>query len=205
MLSRKLSTFAWILGLGALLPLRAQEAKKAPEGPLTTLLDKAEACLGAPYRYGGSSLRGFDCSGFVRFVFGSVGIDLDRSSAAQAKQGEAVPLNQIQPGDLLFFRNTRGLRKGISHVGIYLGEGQFIHASSWSGPGKHCVKLAELASDYFTNRLVAARRVVTQINGVAEVPKEFLSKVFKEQDQDPSRTFDPNLLESAPPGLARRP
>jgi len=198
---------AWTLCLGGALSLQAQaqEVKKAPEGPLATLLNKAETCLGAPYRYGGSTLRGFDCSGFVRFVFGSVGIDLDRSSAAQAKQGEAVPLNQIQPGDLLFFRNTRGLRKGISHVGIYLGEGQFIHASSWSGRGTHCVKLAGLASDYFVNRLVAARRVVTQINGVTEVPKEFLSKVFKEQDQDPSGTLDPNVLESAPPGLAHRP
>jgi len=198
-----MKSLAWMLCLGALLPLQAQPQGQAPAAkePQAGMLTRAETCLGTPYRYGGTSRRGFDCSGFVKFVFSSVGIDLDRSSAAQAKQGEAVPLTQIQPGDLLFF-NTRGLRKGISHVGIYLGEGQFIHASSWGGPGKRCVKMGELASSYFVNRLVAVRRVV---DGATEVPKEFLTRVFKEQDQDPSGNPDPNAVESAPPGLAVRP
>jgi hypothetical protein len=211
---RKLKRLAWTLCLGALLPLSAQgasaEAKPAPEpGLLVSLLNKAEDCLGIPYRSGGSSTRGFDCSGFVHFVFGSVGIKLDRSSAAQAKQGEPIALTQIQPGDLLFF-NTRGVRKGISHVGIYLGQGQFIHASSLRGPGTHCVKLANLASDYFANRLVAARRVAT---GVTEIPKDILNRVFKEQDQDSNGSQDVNAqggaqggaLNGAPNGAARQP
>jgi len=232
LLRRTTKRLCWLLGLGALLPLVAQgnpgvpavpggakpqaqailapqpvpaessAAKQAqPTGILGSLLDKAEDCLGIPYRRGGASPKGFDCSGFVRFVFGSVGINLDHSSAAQAKQGEPIALAQIQPGDLLFF-NTRGVRKGISHVGIYLGQGQFIHASSLRGPGTHCVKIANLAQDYFSKRLVAVRRVV---DGAVEMPKDILAKVFKEQDQDPTGTQDPNALGSAPTGAPRQP
>ena len=219
MSSWTLRRISWTLCLGALLPFAAQggqsvpapqpasaarqaEAKPADSpGLLGSLLDKAEDCLGIPYRRGGASPKGFDCSGFVRFVFGSVGIQLDRSSAAQAKQGEPIALAQIQPGDLLFF-NTRGVRKGISHVGIYLGQGQFIHASSLRGPGTHCVKVANLAQEYFSRRLVAVRRVV---DGAVEVPKDLLSKVFKEQDADPSAPQDSNALEGAPAGAHRQP
>jgi cell wall-associated NlpC family hydrolase len=60
----------------------------------------------------------------------------------------------------LFFA-TEGVRRGVSHVGIYLGDGQFIHASAWHGPGMHCVELGKLTSKYFANRLVAARRFMT--------------------------------------------
>jgi cell wall-associated NlpC family hydrolase len=123
---------------------------------VSSLLERAKALIGRPYRYGGTTPKGFDCSGFVRFVFGSVGIDLDRSSGSQARQGEPVDLDDILPGDLLFFR-TRGVRNGISHVAIYLGQGRFIHASSWRG---RTVKIEQLASDYFAKRLVAVRRII---------------------------------------------
>jgi len=154
----------WIGCLGALLPLHAQaeEPKDALEqSQLAAMLDKARTLLGIPYHFGGTSpTRGFDCSGFVRFVFKSFGVDLDRTSRSQSRQGDPVPLDDLKPGDLLFFA-TRGVRQGVSHVGIYLGDGQFIHASAWHGPGMHCVELGKLTTKYFADRLVAARRFVT--------------------------------------------
>ncbi len=172
MLSRTLRNFLLSACLGAVLPLSAQTAEPQPApdaGQVSTLLDKAKALLGVHYRWGGVTPKGFDCSGFVRYVFGSMGIDLDRTSGSQAKQGDPIDLAHIQPGDLLFF-STRGMRKGVSHVGIYLGEGQFIHASNWGGPGRRGVKLGELASDYFSERLVAIRRVITQLNPDPKTP-----------------------------------
>jgi cell wall-associated NlpC family hydrolase len=154
----------WIAGLGLLLalPVHAQtaEVKDLDSGQLVTLLNKAKTLLGMPYRPGGSTPRGFDCSGFVKFVFNSVGVNLGRDSRSQAREGDRVALDDLRPGDLLFFA-TRGVRRGISHVAIYLGDGQFIHANSWTGPGVHCVKVGEITSQYFARRLVAARRILT--------------------------------------------
>lgn len=164
MLPKPLRRLLWIGCLGALLPLHAQadDPKDALEpNQLAALVDKAKTLIGIPYRFGGTTpTRGFDCSGFVRFVFRSFGVDLDRTSRSQARQGDPVPLDDLKPGDLLFFA-TEGVRRGVSHVGIYLGDGQFIHASAWHGPGMHCVELGKLTSKYFANRLVAARRFVT--------------------------------------------
>jgi cell wall-associated NlpC family hydrolase len=160
-----LKRFLWLACLGIMLPIQAgpPEAAKSPDqGQLATLIEKAKTCLGVPYRWGGISRKGFDCSGFVRFVFGSCGIDLDRTSRSQAEQGDPIDLANIEPGDLLFF-STRGMRKGISHVGIYLGEGQFIHAAGWRGTRTGCVQLGQLASSYFSERLVAARRIVSNL------------------------------------------
>jgi len=160
-----LKRFLCLACLGIMLPIQAQapEPKESrDQGQLASLLEKARTCLGVPYRWGGITKKGFDCSGFVRFVFGSCGIDLDRTSRSQAEQGDPIDLANIQPGDLLFF-STRGMRKGISHVGIYLGEGQFIHAAGWRGTTHGCVQLGQLASSYFSERLVAARRIVSQL------------------------------------------
>ena len=77
--------------------------------------------LGVPYVWGGASPRGFDCSGFVMYVFAQIGVSLPHSSYAQFGMGTPVSLNDLQPGDLVFFA-------GASHVGIYIGGGQFIHA-----------------------------------------------------------------------------
>ena len=164
-------------GLGVMLPSQAQDPQSTPElqspGLVSTLLDKAKTYLGVPYHYGGTTPKGFDCSGFVRFVFGAFGFGLDRSSYSQANQGDPVDLKQIQPGDLLFFR-TRGNQNRVSHVGIYLGQGQFIHAGSWGGPGKRGVKIGELDSSYYANRLISARRVLTQPMGTTEVLEQLL-------------------------------
>lgn len=116
------------------------------------VLQIAHRYLGHPYRYGGSSSRGFDCSGFVLHVYRSAGIHLPHSSRAQAAVGKPVPRNQLQPGDLVFFR-TRG--RHISHVGIYIGNGKFIHASSARGR----VRIDSLDKGYYKQRYAGARRV----------------------------------------------
>jgi N-acetylmuramoyl-L-alanine amidase len=157
--------------LGVALPGFAQDAK--PEAPskgfISSLLEKAQTYIGTPYRYGGTTPNGFDCSGFVRFVFGAFGVGLNRSSVSQAAQGDSVDLDQIQPGDLLFFK-TQGQNR-ISHVGIYLGGGQFIHAGAWGGPGKRGVKIAQLNSTYYADRLVSARRLMLTPNETPQLEK----------------------------------
>jgi len=112
----------------------------------------ATAMLGIPYRYGGSTpRRGFDCSGLVYYAFRKTGIRVPRTTGAQLRHAQTVPLPEILPGDLLFFRQ-RSSR--VSHVGIYAGDGWFIHAPS---RGKR-VSWESLQSSYWKPRLVAAGR-----------------------------------------------
>ncbi len=86
----------------------------------------AERCVGVPYRYGGESPDGFDCSGLVMYVYGKHGMVLPRTADAQYDEGARITVKALQPGDLVFF-HTAG-RGRISHVGIYVGDGEFIHA-----------------------------------------------------------------------------
>lgn len=102
-----------------------KEAEAATYNDLTTTAYKY---IGIPYAYGGTTTSGFDCSGFTQQVFQDLGISLTRTSSGQYSQGSAV--SSKLPGDLVFF-DTSG--KGISHVGIYIGDNQFIHASSSKG------------------------------------------------------------------------
>jgi len=111
----------------------------------------ATAMLGAPYRYGGSSPRGFDCSGLVYYAFRETGIRVPRTTSAQLRHAQPVALPQLQPGDLLFFRQ-RSSR--VSHVGIYVGDGWFIHAPSRGKP----VSYESMQSSYWKPRLVTAGR-----------------------------------------------
>jgi cell wall-associated NlpC family hydrolase len=83
--------------------------------------------VGAPYRYGGSSPRGFDCSGLVYFSYRQAGIRVPRSTLSQYRNAYRVPRDQLQPGDLVFFKLNR---HKVSHVGIYAGNDLFIHAPS---------------------------------------------------------------------------
>ncbi len=116
------------------------------------LIRRAMGYLGAPYRRGGSSARGFDCSGFALHIYRQFGVNLPHSSAAQSRVGKPVARHELQPGDLVFFR-TRGRR--ISHVGIYIGNGKFIHASSSRGR----VRIDSLTEGYYNKRYAGARRV----------------------------------------------
>lgn len=118
-----------------------------------SVLGTAFAMRGTRYRYGASSRSAVDCSGFTRLVFQRHGVSLPHSSRAQANVGVSVPKSQLQKGDLVFFKTNRGTR--INHVGIYIGDGKFIHASS--GGGK--VQVNSLNEGYYAKRFAGARRV----------------------------------------------
>ena len=135
---------------------RAEEAI-VPGSPGADVILYALSLTGTPYRYGGRDTeRGFDCSGFVGHVFREVaGIDLPRSAEAIARLGRKIGLEELKPGDLVFF-NT--LRRAFSHVGIYLGNQQFIHASS-SKTGD--VMISSLREAYWARRFDGARRLDT--------------------------------------------
>lgn len=122
------------------------------------LIDYAVSQTGAAYHWGGTSPEaGFDCSGFVRYVFDHVeGLDLPHSSRAMSLVGSRIRQANLKPGDLVFFRI---FRHRISHVGIYLGNNRFIHAASTS-TGE--VQISDLADGYWARRFTMARRVLPQ-------------------------------------------
>lgn len=124
----------------------------------TALVNLAIGLLDTTYRYGGNSpLTGLDCSGLVQHVYEqAAGIRLPHSSREMARSGEQVDVSALLPGDLLFFAARP--RKPITHVGIYIGDGLFVHAASKSKR----VKLSEIDQRYYLTRLVAARRYLPQ-------------------------------------------
>jgi cell wall-associated NlpC family hydrolase len=120
----------------------------------TGLVEQAMGLLGVPYRRGGTSeITGFDCSGFVRHLYEkSVGQILPRRAVEQARATEVIDKEELKPGDLVFF-NT--MRRAFSHVGIYVGDGKFIHAPR---AGKS-VNIEDMRSAYWQKRFNGARRV----------------------------------------------
>ncbi len=112
-----------------------------------------EPAMGTPYRIGGTTFNGFDCSGFTQYVFSKMNIDLPRQSTSQYQVGDAVSRDNLQAGDLVFF-NTTGA--GVSHVGVMVSSTQFAHASTSKG-----VRIDNLSMDYYANRYVGAKRVMS--------------------------------------------
>lgn len=133
--------------------IAAQGNQPAPESRVQTVLKRALALLGTPYRWGGSSTDGFDCSGLVGYVFRTaLGIELPRVSREMVHSGEQVERAALAAGDLVFF-SRRGKR--VDHVGIYVGEGRFVHAPR---TGRD-VTVSSLADGYWSRKYMQARRV----------------------------------------------
>ena len=119
------------------------------------IVDEAKKYLGCKYVYGGSGPSTFDCSGFTMYVYEKFGKLLSHSARAQSKMGTYVSKSELQPGDLVFFKDYPSMQ-GIGHCGIYIGDRNFIHASSGSG---YCVKISTLLSGSYLNRYETARRL----------------------------------------------
>ncbi len=132
-----------------------QQAQDAPSTSVSikTVLQRAFALLGTPYRWGGTSPdNGFDCSGLVGYVFRTIGIDLPRVSRAMANEGTPVTdRNALAEGDLVFF----GRRGRVDHVGIYIGDGKFLHAPR---TGRD-VTVSTLTDGYWGQKYMEARRI----------------------------------------------
>lgn len=118
------------------------------------IVSLAQQYLGVPYVYGGSSPSGFDCSGFTMYIFAQVGVKLPHGATSQLSYGASVSRSELQPGDLVFFQDYGAV---ASHVGIYIGGDQFIHASSSYYNG-HCVVISSLTESYYANHYYTARR-----------------------------------------------
>ena len=128
-----------------------QESFSSPQGKI---VQTARKFLGTPYRFGGMSPKGFDCSGYVAYVFKqSVGKDLPRRTTEQIKSGKAISPAKLGPGDLLYFWIEE---QNIFHVGIYIGKDEFIHAPSSAGE----VSIQRLHDPYWNKRYRGSRRVI---------------------------------------------
>jgi len=124
------------------------ERSPAESSRAETVVALAKRQVGAPYRWGGSSPSGFDCSGLVRYVYAQVGVSLPHNAAQQYRLGTEVTRDSLEPGDLVFFDRLR-------HNGIYIGDGRFIHARQ-TGRG---VNVARLDDGWYASRWSGARRL----------------------------------------------
>ena len=120
-----------------------------------SIVDFAKRLIGVGYDWGGTTPNGFDCSGFVKYVFGNFGVTLNRVSSSQAQQGTKVKKDALIPGDLVFF-DTNGGHNRINHVGMYIGGGNFIQASSEYSR----VVISDLTEGFYANTYMTARRVL---------------------------------------------
>ena len=133
-------------------PVASKVSDDQTRSSRTNVVQRALAYRGSRYRRGGTSRGGFDCSGFTRFVYRKEGVALPHSSGAQYRVGKPVSRYELRSGDLVFFRTRRGR---ISHVGIYIGNDRFVHASNHRGG----VKIDSLHSSYYAPKYCGARRV----------------------------------------------
>ena len=147
--------------LALLLPFVLVACASAPRSEIAYSVDRADRAaasatkmVGKPYKYGGASPSGFDCSGLISFSYQQAGVSLPRSTAEQRRASQRVKLAELKRGDLLFF-DERGRK--ASHVGIYLGERRFVHAPS---SGKH-VRNDSLDSPYWKKHLSEIRRLAS--------------------------------------------
>jgi len=123
------------------------------------LLEDAKYFKGGKYVWGGTTPQGFDCSGYVQYLYKKHNINLPRTAWAQSKKGEEVDINNLQKGDLLFFLTDKKRGIPVTHVGIYLGNGKFIHAAS----KKKGIIISPIHHGYYAKKFVSARRVANKV------------------------------------------
>ena len=135
-------------GAGEVVTRQQQPLKRRNVGERAAVV--AVRQLGVPYRYGGSTTKGFDCSGLVQYAYSQAGKSIPRTTAGQWQSLQPVTANSLRVGDILFFN----LKGKVSHVGLYLGSGRFVHAPS---TGRK-VTIAELDSAYYRKAFVRGGR-----------------------------------------------
>ena len=131
--------------------LGSRSGKRPVSQESASVIEYAKQFIGTPYVYGGTTPSGFDCSGFVQYVYRHFGVNLSRTTYTQVKEGTYVPRSELQTGDLVFF----GSSGNVSHVGIYVGDGQFIHSPRTG----RSICIESLNSGYYNNKYYTARRV----------------------------------------------
>ena len=140
-------------------PALEPRVKKAPESApflqrakVAAVIATAKKYIGTPYKFGGTTPKAFDCSGYLQYVFQENGMTLPRTADEQFKLGKSAKTAELEEGDLVFFETYE---KGASHCGIYLGGGKFIHASTSKG-----VRIDELSGDYWNTHYYGGKHIV---------------------------------------------
>ena len=140
-------------------PTLEPRAQKAPESApflgrdkVASVIATAKKYIGTPYKFGGTTPKAFDCSGYLQYVFKEHGMAVPRTADEQFKLGKSARTSELEAGDLVFFETYEA---GASHCGIYLGDGKFIHASTSKG-----VRIDELAGDYWKTHFYGAKHIV---------------------------------------------
>jgi cell wall-associated NlpC family hydrolase len=151
--TRSLLLAMLLAGLAACTPFRpGLPGDAASTDPGRAVLQVAQSRIGAPYRYGGAGPDAFDCSGLVAYAYGQVGTTVPRTAAQQFAAAVPVPRSELRPGDLVFFRLAS---RNVSHVGIYAGDDQFVHAPQSGGN----VRMASLDEDHFRRSFAGGGRL----------------------------------------------
>ena len=149
--ARRLAALAILALMAACAPFQRETPRSAAANAGAAALLAAESRIGTPYRYGGSGPDAFDCSGLVAYAYRQAGVILPRTAAQQYALARPLPRAELLPGDLVFFRWSG---REVSHVGIYAGDGQFVHAPQTGGQ----VRTASLDDEWYRERYAGSGR-----------------------------------------------
>ncbi|WP_028393477.1 C40 family peptidase [Bacillus cihuensis] len=167
---KRIFSSLFIIGLlFSLLPTFKVEAATEKD-----LLNIAKSHIGVPYLTGGTTPKGFDCSGFLVYVFNKIGVSVPRTAAEQATVGKSVDKSALQPGDLVFFKNTVSGKSGVTHSGIYTGDNSFISATSSKG-----IAIVSLDNTYWAPKYAGAKRIsysASNSTTFSDIDKDFFAK-----------------------------